>query len=174
LVNLRKSSRRYSSKLVDRELIERCLEAARMAPSACNSQPWQFVVVDQEETRKALAEKAFSGIYSMNRFAASAPVLIVVVRQKSRYAARLGGQFRGVQYNLIDLGIACEHLVLQAAEDGVDTCWLGWFNEKAVKKCLGLPRLTNIDLIISMGYGDGDSPREKHRKPMDEIRRYHQ
>jgi nitroreductase len=158
---------------VPREALERCLEAARLAPSACNSQPWTFVVVDAEPVRTRLAEAAFAGAYAMNAFARQAPVLIVVVTERARFAARLGGVFRGVQYSLVDVGIAVEHLVLQAAEEGLGTCWLGWFDESAVKRALGLPRGARIDILVSLGYPESDAPREKNRKTLDDIRRYH-
>ncbi len=172
LVRRRQSERRYSPRAVPREVIERALEAARLAPSACNSQPWSFLVVEGGK-KDELAAAAFSGVYSMNAFAGKAPVLIVAVTERSRFAARLGGQFRGVQYSLIDLGIACEHLVLQAAEDGVGSCWLGWFNEKAAKAVLGLPRDAKVDVILSLGYAAEEKPRDKNRKPLEEIRRFH-
>jgi len=129
-------------------------------------------VVDDPPTVQRLASAAFSGIYSMNRFAASAPVLVVVVTERSRYAARLGGQMRGVQYSLVDIGIACEHFVLQAAEDGVGTCWLGWLNEKAVRKVLRLPRGARIDIMLSMGYPEKEDIREKKRKMPAEVSEY--
>jgi len=173
LCRTRRSVRRYASTPVPRECMDRCLEAARLAPSACNSQPWSFVVADSEPVRGRLAEAAFSGPYSMNRFALIAPVLIAVLTERSRFAAAVGGFFRGVQYNLIDVGIACEHLVLQAAEEGLGTCWLGWFNEKAVKKVLALPRAAHVDILISLGYPADASPdRESARKILDEIRSY--
>ncbi len=172
LVKNRQSCRQYAAQPVSREIIERCLEAARLAPSACNSQPWTFLVIHDPEKKNELAEKAFSGIYSMNRFAGQAPVLIVVVTERSKYVARLGGQLRGVQYSLIDVGIACEHLILQAAEEGLGTCWLGWFNEKAVKQVLGLPRQTKLDVMISLGYPATGDIRTKNRKPPDETCQY--
>jgi len=172
LVKKRKSVRKYAAKPVPREIISRCIEAARFAPSACNSQPWYFIVVDDEELKKRLARGAFSGIYSMNSFAGGAATFVVTVRDKSSYFARLAGAFRGVEYNLVDIGIACEHLILQAEEDGVGTCWLGWFNEKAVKKILGIPKNKKVDIIISMGYSDDTAPRDKIRKSMEDIRRF--
>jgi nitroreductase len=168
----RESTRHYAPTPVPREALERCLEAARLAPSACNSQPWHFVVVDSEPLRGRLAREAFSGLYSMNRFAEEAPALIVVVTDRSTYIARLGGQFRGMQYSLVDIGIAGEHLALQAAEEGLGTCWLGWFNEKAVKRTLGLPRGARVDILISLGYPAEPGVRGKQRKTLDEIREY--
>lgn len=169
----RQSERQFDPKRpVPREIVERCLEAARLAPSACNSQPWTFIVVDHPEDRDRLAAAAFSGVYSMNRFAREAPVLVAVVTERSKYIARLGGMLRGVQYSLLDMGAAVEHFLLQAAEDGVGTCWLGWFNENAVKRELGLPRVARVDVMIAMGYPAREHTRVKQRKTLDEIRRY--
>ncbi len=172
LANKRQSVRKYLPKPVSRDILEKCLEAARLAPSACNSQPWSFIVVDGEELKNKLAQAAFSGVYSMNYFIKKAPVLVVVITEKSSYAARLGGYFKGVQYSLIDIGIACEHFLLQAAEEGLGTCMLGWFNEGAVKKILKIPRDQKVDLIISIGYPESDEIREKIRKPIDQVRRF--
>jgi nitroreductase len=170
LVRRRQSTRRYAPRPVPRETIDQCLEAARLAPSACNSQPWSFIVMDNREAVRKLAEKAFSGIYAINKFAREAPVIIAVISEHSTYTARLGGVFRGVKYNLIDIGIACEHLVLQAEELGLGTCWIGWFREKAVKKFLGLPRRAKVDVLITVGYPAEPSAREKKRKSLDEMR----
>lgn len=172
LAKKRKSVRKYSTKPVPREIIDRCLEAARIAPSACNSQPWYFIVIDDPVLKAEVSDAAFSGIYSMNSFAGRAAVLIVVITERSSYVARLGGTLKGIQYSLIDIGIACEHLILQAQEEGLGTCWLGWFNENAIKKALILPNDKKIDAVISMGYPEGDAAHEKARKSLDEIRRY--
>lgn len=175
LVKKRESTRKYSSKPVSREMIDMCLEAARLAPSACNSQPWSFIVIDDERKKNEVAEAAASGIYNMTKWASQAPVLIVIVTEKSKYSARLGTMIRGVKYNLIDIGITGQHIALQAAELGLGTCWLGWFNEKKLKKTLGLPKSKQIDIIMTLGYAEneGEPPREKIRSPLDEIRTYY-
>lgn len=172
LVKKRQSVRKYLPKAVPREILEKCIEAARLAPSACNSQPWSFIVIEEEKLKNKLAEEAFSGIYFTNSFAKKSPVLIVIVSEQSNYAARLGGYFRGTQYSLIDIGIACEHFILQAAEENLGTCWLGWFNEKAVKKILNIPREKKVPVIISMGYPQTEELRDKIRKPLNEIGRF--
>lgn len=174
LVKKRESTRNYLQKPVPRALIDQCLEAARLAPSACNSQPWSFIVVDNEEKKNEIVDKTMSKIFSMNKFVKTAPVIIAVITEPSVYYARMGGALRKVRYNLIDIGIACDHLTLQAAELGLGTCWLGWFNEKELKKILGLPKKTKIDIVLSMGYPQEDSdPRPKIRKNLEEIRRYY-
>ncbi len=169
LVNKRSSIREYAARPVPREVINRCLEAARLAPSACNEQPWHFIIVDDPALKDRVSSAAFSGIYSMSSFAKNAPALVVVVREKSAGFAAAGGFFRTVQYNLIDIGIACEHFILEAAEDGVGTCWVGWFNERAVKKVLGIPKAKKADIIISMGYPREGPVRPRIRKSLNEI-----
>ena len=172
LVSKRQSVRSYKQDPVSHEIIDRCIDAARLAPSACNSQPWSFIVIDNPAIKQKVAGAIFGGLYSMCSFAESAPVLIVVITEKSKLSAAIGGHIKGTKYNLIDIGIACEHLVLQAVEEGLGTCWLGWFNEKKVKKELNLPKSTKIDVIISMGYPLNGTIKDKQRKSIDEIRRY--
>lgn len=169
LVKKRQSCRRYSPQPVSQESVGRCLEAARLAPSACNSQPWRFIVIAESKLKIRLAQEAFAGIFAMNQFAKDAPVLIAVIRERSKYAARLGGTFRGVTYSLIDLGIAVEHLVLQAAELGLGTCWLGWFDERAVKRILGLQPTDKVDILISLGYPSEFKDAPKDRRPAAET-----
>ena len=172
LMQKRRSVRKYSNRPVSREDVAQCLEAARLAPSACNSQPWHFIVIDEPELRKRVAERIFSGIYSMNKFAAEAPVLVAVVAEKSRFLASIGGQVRDTRYFLVDLGIATEHLVLQAEELGLGTCWIGWFDEKALKKEMKIPGSKKIDIVISLGYAAEDKIVPKQRKSLEEIRSF--
>jgi len=174
LARTRRSVRAYAATPIPHERLERCLEAARLAPSACNSQPWSFIVVDEPGLRDALGAAAFSGIYRMNRFAADAPVLVAVVTERSRYAAALAGTLRGTPYNLIDIGIAVEHFVLQAAEEGLGTCWLGWFDARGVRRVLGLSRHARVDVLVSMGYPAQEPGPAKPRRALSEIRRYNQ
>lgn len=169
LASTRQSVRKYASTPVSREALQSCIEAARLAPSACNSQPWSFIVVDDPDLKNSLVKASCSGIYSMNAFAAEAPVMVVVITGKMKISAAAGALIRNVQYKLIDLGIACEHLCLRASELGLGTCMLGWFNERAVRKTLHLPWGTHIDLIISLGYPADSEIREKKRKPLEEI-----
>lgn len=172
LVKKRKSVRKYLDKKIPRELIDQCIEAARLAPSACNSQPWSFLVIDNHEMINEIARKSMTGLYSLNKFIADAPVVIVVVREKSKFIARLAGTFRGIQYSLIDIGIACDHLILQATDLGLGTCWLGWFDEKAIQKILKLPKSSKIDVVLTLGFPEDDSLKEKKRNSLSEVRTY--
>ncbi|MCF6335161.1 MAG: nitroreductase family protein, partial [Spirochaetales bacterium] len=139
LVNKRFSVRKYKNTPVEREKILRCLEAARLAPSACNSQPWHFIVVDKPKETALLSEKTTLPLTKMNQFSKGAPVIVALVAEKPNLSAQLGGMIKKKPYYLMDIGIAAEHFCLQAAEEGLGTCMLGWFNEKAVKEYLGVP-----------------------------------
>ena len=170
LVKHRKSVRDFQDRPVEREKIMMCLEAARLAPSACNSQPWKFIVVDDKQLKKKLYDAAFSGIYSINSFCKMAPIMVVVISEKSKFIARIGEIFRGTKYYLIDIGIACEHFVLEAEDLGLGTCWIGWFNEQAVKSVLNIPKHKKIDIIIALGYYDREKLGTEHdREPIDKI-----
>jgi nitroreductase len=166
LVKKRRSVRRYLPRPVEGEKIELCLEAARRAPSACNAQPWRFIVVEEAGLRERLGRAAFSGIYATNAFARRAPVIVVAATVPTAALPRLAGRYQGKSYPLIDLGIAGEHLVLQATELGLGTCWIGWFNTKKVGRLLGLSRREKPVMLITLGYpaaggGVSASPRKK-------------
>jgi nitroreductase len=169
LAKNRRSIRRYLEKPVEREKIRACLEAARLAPSAENVQPWRFLVVDDPGVKAKFAAGAFSGIYNFSRFAAKAPVLIVILARLDVVANRLGKQIQGVAFYLIDIGIAGEHLVLQAEELGLGTCWIGWFSHRKTRKFFKIPRKYKIVCLLAMGYPAGRPTREKKRRTLEEI-----
>jgi nitroreductase len=165
LVNTRYSVRHYKSDSVPEKDLMSCLEAARLAPSASNSQPWEFIVIKTPKLRKRIAESTFSSLVSFNKFALQAPLIVVVLMKKGHMLAQIGASLQGTPYSLIDIGIATEHFCLQAAERGLGTCILGWFDEKKVRKLLEVPRSKKIALLITVGY-PADSPKPKKRKEM--------
>ena len=170
LVKQRRSVRNFLDRPVEREKIMTCIEAARLAPSACNSQPWKFIVVDDTQLRDRICKKAFGVFHFFNSFLKTAPVIVVIVSEKSKFIARLGGRIQNTKYYLLDIGIAGEHLVLQAQELGLGTCWLGWFREKALKSILGVPKGRKIDVMIAMGYYEEQKTRsEQIRHPINDI-----
>lgn len=169
LVRSRRSVRRYLDRPVEREKILACLEAARLAPSAENVQPWRFVVIDDPAVKERFTAAAFSGIYSFSRFAAKAPVLVLVLARPDVLANRLGRQIQGVAFYLIDIGIAGEHLALQAEELGLGTCWVGWFNIRAVRRFFRMPHQYKPVCLMALGYPEARPLREKNRKSLNEI-----
>ena len=171
LVKQRYSVRRFTDKPVEKEKLDLCLESARLAPSACNSQPWHFIVVENPEFKNKLCDAIFSGQYSTNKFVKQAPVLVLIASDKGTFISKVGGFLRDTQFYLIDIGIAAEHFVLQAAELGLGTCWIGWFNGKEAKKILKLPDSVTVDIVIPVGYAANDLP-AKSRKPITDIVTY--
>lgn len=169
LIKSRRSVRKFQQQPVERDKILKCIEAARYAPSAEHSQPWRFLVIDDPETKEKLVKHAFAGVYRATLWAAKAPVLVVILAELDILANRIGKQITGINYYLIDVGIAGEHFVLQAQELGLGTCWIGWFSAKGVRKALGLPRKYRPASIIALGYPDVKKFKEKIRKEPEEI-----
>ncbi|MFO7906210.1 MAG: nitroreductase family protein [Planctomycetota bacterium] len=165
----RRSVRAYTNRPVEPEKILRCLEAARLAPSACNAQPWRFVVVDDPVLREQVASRAAAGIVPMNSFARQAPVLVVVVMERANFTSRFGSVVKAKSFPLVDIGIAAEHFCLQATEEGLGTCILGWFDERGVRALLEIPRRSRPILILTLGYPADGPNRPKKRKPLEEI-----
>jgi len=169
LVSSRRSVRRYLDRPVEREKILACLEAARLAPSAQNSQPWRFLVIDDPELKRRFSQEVFSGLYSMSKFAARAPALILICARPDFKAGLIGKQLQGVPFHFIDIGIAGEHIVLQAQELGLGTCWIGWFNIRRTRKFFGLPRGLRPVCLLALGYFEPRPPRDKVRKKIEDI-----
>ena len=166
LIRVRQSDRKYLPQEVEKEKIVKCLEAARLAPSANNSQPWKFIVVNEPELKDKVA--ALAAGLGMNKWAVQAPVIIAVVLETPGFTTRLGGLLKGKEFRLMDIGMAVEDLCLQAADLGLGTCIMGWFDERKVKKALNIPRSRRVPLLISLGYPDTQT-RRKIRKSIKEV-----
>jgi nitroreductase len=169
LLRLRHSVRAYEDRPVPRDHLRALCEAARSAPSACNSQTWRFVIVQDRAVIDRICDEAMLPVIR-NRFIRQAPILVVGGSQLDIVANRIGSGVTGIEYYQIDLGIAMEHMVLKATELGLGTCWIGWFREKKVKEILHIPRNVRLSALLTVGY-----PREpmagspRSRKPIQEF-----
>jgi nitroreductase len=171
LIISRQSDRKYSDKPVEKEKLERILEAGRMSPSACNAQPWKFIVVNEPKLLGKIAEAASARLIGMNIFVGQAPVMIIVIREKPNLSSRVGGTIKNKDYSLIDIGIAAGNICIQAKAEGIGSCIIGWFDERKLRKLLGIPGAKRVELIITLGYSQSES-REKKRKPAEETISY--
>lgn len=171
LIHKRQSDRGYIDKQVEKEKLDRILEAGRVAPSACNSQPWKFIIVSDPKLLTEVAEAASAKALGMNTFVSQAPLFIVIVREKANISSRIGAVVKAKDYSLIDIGIAAENMCLQATAEGLGTCIMGWFNEKLIQKLLHIPTSKRIELLISVGYSSKEL-RTKIRKPHEEVISY--
>jgi len=171
LVRRRTSCRTYDPKPVPRHLLERVLEAARWAPSACNRQPWRFAVVQEEHVRARLVDEAFLAGIPM-RWAQDAGAMIVLGMEKSAITHRIAPMISGVDYPLLDLGIAGEHLVLEAEALGLGACWIGWIRPKVVRRLVGWPGSVDPVAVITVGWPAPGSRRTRPRMELDQLAKW--
>lgn len=175
LVRERRSVRKFKDERVSRDALLSCVEAARFAPSADNSQPWRFLIIDDPDMIMSIGKKIFSGIYKHTQWALKAPVLVFLLVDIDFITHRIGGNFQKIPFYLIDIGIAGEHFVLQAQTLGLGTCWIGWFHFNNARKYLKIPRRYKICDILAVGHPiKGNISKPKKRKEISEIVCYNQ
>jgi nitroreductase len=162
-IQKRYSVRGFKDAPVDRELILSISEAARLAPSACNAQPSRFIAVTEKALLKEIVHNGLGGVVP-NKWAISAPVIIVGCAKLNLLTHRVAEAAKGIHYHQIDLGISMEHMVLRATELGLGTCWIGWFKAKHIKKILQIPRDWKIISLLALGY-----PKEPNTSPTSRL-----
>ncbi len=162
----RQSCRSYDAERpVEEEKITAILESARLSPSACNGQPYHLSVC-RGENAKAVA-KATMGM-GMNKFAADAPVMLVISEQPYVKSAALGAKVKNNDYRSIDIGIAAAYITAEACAQGLGTCILGWFDDDKIRSICNLDGA--VRLVITVGYAKQDDKlRPKKRKDMEEL-----
>jgi nitroreductase len=169
IIRNRKSVRKYLDKPIAREDVIKCIEAARLSPSADNIQPWRFIIIDDPEYKKKFCEEVLTGIFKRTSFIEKAPVIIVLSSKTNILVHSMGKRIIKTDIQLIDMGISGEHLVLQAQELGIGTCWINWFNAKRAKKFLRLSSSTRVVSLIAMGYPAEGGTKNRRDLPLDEI-----
>ena len=165
IARTRQSCRSYEEeRAVEPEKIAAMLEAARLAPSACNGQPYHFTVCRGETAREVA--KATAGL-GMNKFATQAPVLIVVSEKPYVKSAAMGAKVKGNDYRSMDIGIAVAYLTAEATAQGLGTCILGWLDDAKIRSLCGLDQ--PVRLVITVGYPKDETIRPKKRKALSEL-----
>ena len=169
IANTRQSCRSYDAERgVEQEKLDAILESARLSPSACNGQPY-LMTVCRGESARAVA-KATQGM-GMNKFAAQAPVMLVISEKPYVKSAAVGAKIKHNDYRSIDIGILSAYITAEAAAQGLSTCILGWFDDGKIREICGVSE--QVRLVITLGYAkDDDKLREKKRKDMDELVSY--
>lgn len=172
LVKLRQSDRAFDpERPVEKEKLDRILEAARLSPSACNAQPWRFIVVDEPELKNRIADATSTRLLNLNHFTKQAPVHLIIVEESANITSNFGSLLKNKHLPHIDIGVAAAHICLAAETEGLGTCILGWFDEKAIKKLLGIPASKRVLLDIIIGYST-QPKREKKRKETSTVVSY--
>ena len=166
IAETRQSCRSYDpDRAVEQEKIDSILASARLSPSACNGQPY-FITVCRGEAAKKVA-KATQGM-GMNKFAADAPVLLVISEMPYVKTAALGAKVKKNDYRSIDIGIAAAYITAEAMAQGRGTCILGWFDDSEIREICGIEG--TVRRVITLGYANADDKlREKKRKAMNEL-----
>ena len=166
LAEYRESCRSYDGdREIEPEKIRKIMECARLAPSACNGQPYHLTVCTAEAA-KAVA-KATQGM-GMNKFTSDAPVIIVISEEPYVKSAAFGSKVKGIDYRSIDIGIVAAHITFMAAELGLESCILGWFDDEKIREICSLE--SRVHLVICLRYAKEDKPRrEKRRKDYGEL-----
>lgn len=162
----RQSCRKYDpEREVEREKLDAILESARLSPSACNGQPYHITVCHGKAAKEVA--KAVMGM-GMNKFAADAPLLLVISEEDYVASAAFGAKVKGNDYRSIDIGILSAYITAEATAQGLSTCILGWLDDKKIREICKLDK--PVRLVITLGYAaDGDKLREKKRKPLDQL-----
>ena len=168
LMYKRQSCRGYDeSRKVEQEKLDAVLEAARLAPSACNGQPYHFTVCRGAKAKEVA--KATQGM-GMNKFASQAPVLIVISEENYVKSAAVGAKIKNNDFRSIDIGIAVAYLTAAATEQGLSTCILGWLDDEKLRTACGLKHPAR--LVITLGYAADETVRPKKRKELDQLVSY--
>jgi nitroreductase len=157
-INKRRSIRKYKNTTIEEDKLDKILEAARISPSAANRQEWKFIVVKNQDIRNKLVEAA-----NGQKFVGEAPVTIVACSTESERIMPCGQHAYTV-----DLSIAVSFMILEATELGLGTCWLGAYDEEAVKKILDIPKEIRVPAMFTLGYAE-ENPGPRPRKEVEEV-----
>ena len=171
LVLTRQSDRSYLDIPIAAEILDRILECARLAPSACNAQPWHIIVVNDPELKNQVADATSEKILGMNHFTKQAPVHLILTEESANFTSNFGSLVKRKHFPLIDIGIIAGQICLAAASEGLGSCMIGWFDENKVKKLLDIPKSKRVQLIITLGHPAKET-RTKIRKPIEQIVSY--
>ena len=171
IIRDRCSVRDYSGRDVEEEKLDLILESARLAPSASNSQPWHFYIVrDKKKIEQLSGRMPIGSKLVINGFIGNAPVVIVATAGPIDIIHRALSYIVNKKWYFLDIGIALEHMVLTAWDLGIGSCWIGWFDEKRIKKLLSIPKDREVVAMITLGYpSSGFVKPSKSRKSLEQI-----
>lgn len=167
LAQARQSDRAFEpGRTIGNDVLERILEAGRLAPSACNGQPWHFTVVTEPEMLEKVGRATSS--LGMNKFVKDSSALVLVTLEPTNITSRLGSGIKDKDFPIMDLGIASAYITLAAEDEGIGSCILGWFDEAKIKELVSIPAKRRLMLVISLGYA-AKPKRKKVRKEWKKV-----
>ena len=173
LIARRESCRNFDpNRPVEKEKLQRCAEAAWIAPSACNGQPWTYLSVTNPELNEKLRPLMME--LGMNKFVKNCPAFAVVLEEATVLKVSLSQKFKDQDFAPIDVAFSASQFCYAATEQGLSTCIIGWHNEQKIRELFGLPKTTRVRLILAIGYAADETLRKKQRKPIDDVIRFYE
>ena len=173
LIARRESCRNFDpNRPVEKEKLQRCAEAAWIAPSACNGQPWKYLIVTNPELNEKLRPLMME--LGMNKFVKNCPAFAVVLEEATVLKVSLSQKFKDQDFAPIDVAFSASQFCYAATEQGLSTCIIGWHNEQKIRELFGLPKSTRVRLILAIGYAANDTLRKKQRKPIEDVIRFYE
>ena len=173
LIARRESCRNFDpNRPVEKEKLQRCAEAAWIAPSACNGQPWKYLIVTNPELNEKLRPLMME--LGMNKFVKNCPAFAVVLEENTILKVSLSQKLKDQDFAPIDVAFSCSQFCYAATEQGLSTCIIGWHNEQKIRELFGLPKTTRVRLILAIGYAADETLRKKQRKPIDDVIRFYE
>ena len=173
LIQRRESCRNFDpDRPVEKEKLQRCAEAAWIAPSACNGQPWRYLIV----TNPALNEKLRPLMMElgMNKFVKNCPAFAVVLEEATILKVSLSQKFKDQDFAPIDVAFSASQFCYAATEQGLSTCIIGWHSEQKIRELFGLSKSTRVRLILAIGYAASETLRKKQRKPIEDVIQFYE
>ena len=173
LIARRESCRNFDpNRPVEKEKLQRCAEAAWIAPSACNGQPWKYLIVTNAELNEKLRPLMME--IGMNKFVKNCPAFAVVLEENTVLKVSLSQKFKDQDFAPIDVAFSASQFCYAATEQGLSTCIIGWHNEQKIRELFGLPKSTRVSLILAVGYAANDTLRKKQRKPIEDVIKFYE
>ncbi|MCX7905263.1 MAG: nitroreductase family protein [Elusimicrobiales bacterium] len=167
LVKARKSIRKFKVSSISDDILKYILECGINSPSACNIQPYRFIVI-RGRFKDKFCKEVFSGIYHFCSFVKDAFVIIAIIRNKKSFKMKIGELVTDCDFSLIDIGICGQQIVLAATEKGLGSLWIGWFDREKAKKMLKVSTDERVEILIAIGE-KGEEPSERKKKTFDEV-----
>ena len=173
LVKRRESCRNFDpERIVEKEKLTRCGEAAWLAPSACNGQPWKYLIVTNPELAAKL--RPMMQELGMNKFLNACNAFAVVVQEATVLKVSASQRLKDQDFAPIDIGFSASQFCYAAAEQGLSTCVIGWHNELKIRELFGLTKTERVRLVLAVGYAKTDKLRTKQRKPIEDVVKYYE
>lgn len=173
LVRMRESCRVYQERPVEREKLEKLVEVGHLSPSACNAQPWKYIIVDEAEAKAKLMDAFDDDGINCCKWGAGVPAFIMICEEEAHLLPKVSGRYDSQHFAQIDIGLTAMTMCYEALELGLSTCMVGIVNQKKVHEYFQIPEERTVRLVLAVGYAPEETVlRKKVRKGLEEVCSY--